>query len=258
VTERRNAERAEAESIPEPPWARTRRQRAAPRAPLSRDAIVDAALQVVDREGLEATSMRRVAHELGTAPSALYWHVRNKEELLLLVLDRVVGEVELPPLDPEHWQEGLKQLAREMRRVLTRHRDIARVTLGSIPASPNVLVLIEWMHALLREAGLPDRVVALVGDLAGLYVGAYAYEESLGLASPTGEELPPEQVLEMLRSYWTSLPPERFPHTLALLDVLFEGDRDERFEFGLDVLVRGLASLAAESSQKSRDARRRR
>jgi Tetracyclin repressor-like, C-terminal domain len=65
-------------------------------------------------------------------------------------------------------------------------------------------------------------------------------------------------VLEMLRGYWTSLPPERFPHTLALLDVLFEGDRDERFEFGLDVLVRGLASLAAESNQKSRDARRRR
>jgi Tetracyclin repressor-like, C-terminal domain len=51
----------------------------------------------------------------------------------------------------------------------------------------------------------------------------------------------------MLREYWESLPPALFPHTLALLDVLFEGGPDERFEFGLDVIVRGLASLQAES-----------
>jgi AcrR family transcriptional regulator len=203
---------------------------------------------VVDREGLEATSMRRVAEELGTAPSALYWHVRNKDQLLQLVLDRVVGEIELPPRDPANWQEQLKALAREMRRVLTSHRDIARVTMGAIPAGPNILVVVEWMHALLREAGLPDRTVAMFGDLAGLYVGAYAFEESLGLASPTGEDLPPEEVLAMLGEYWASLPQDRFPHTLALGDRLFEGGPDERFEFGLDVLIRGLESLRAEAA----------
>ena len=192
--------------------------------------------------------MRRVAEELGTAPSALYWHVRNKHQLLQLVLDRVVGEIELPPRDPENWQEQLKALAREMRRVLTSHGDIARVTIGAIPAGPNILVVVEWMHALLREAGLPDRTVALFGDLAGLYVGAYAFEESLGLASPTGEDLPPEEVLGMLGEYWASLPQDRFPHTLALGDLLFEGGPDERFEFGLDVLIRGLESLRAEAA----------
>jgi AcrR family transcriptional regulator len=234
--------------VPEPSWVRTRKPRAAPRAPLSREAIVAAALRVVDQQGLEGTSMRRVAEELGTAPSALYWHVRNKDELLQFVFDRVVGEIEFPAPDPEHWQEQLKALGREMRRVLTRHRDIARVSIGAIPVGPNALLLVEWMHALLRGAGLPDRTVALVGDLCGLYIGAYAFEESLGLASPTGERLPPEQVIAMLREYWESLPPERFPHTLALLDVLFQGGPDERFEFGLDVIVRGLASLGAESA----------
>jgi TetR/AcrR family tetracycline transcriptional repressor len=232
--------------LPEPPWARSRKTRAVRRAPLSRDAIVEAALRVVDEEGLEATSMRRVADELGAAPSALYWHVRNKHELLQFVFDRVVGEIELPPPEPEHWQEQARTVAREMRRVLTSHRDIARVSLGAIPVGPNALRVIEWMHALLREAGLPDRVVALVGDLFGLYVGAHAYEESLGLASPTGEDLPPEQVMAMLSEYWSSLPPDQFPHTLALLPVLFEGGPDERFEFGLDVIVRGLDSLRAE------------
>ena len=86
----------------------------------------------------------------------------------------------------------------------------------------------------------------IAAEVRFLIVGAYAYEESLGLASPTGEDLPPEDVVAMLHEYWGSLPPALFPHTLALIDVLFEGDPDERFEFGLDVIVRGLASLAAE------------
>jgi len=231
--------------IPDPPWVSAQKPKAPPRTPLTRDAIVDAALRIVDSEGLDAASMRRVAAELGTVPSALYSHVRNKHELLQFALDRVIGEIELPEAHPENWQEDVKIVAREMRRVLTNHRDIARVSLGSIPAGGNALRVVEWMHALLREAGLPDRTVAMVGDLFGLYIGAYAYEESLGLASPTGEDMPPEQVLGMLRDYWSSLPPTLFPHTIALLDVLFEGGPDERFEFGLDIIVRGLAATAA-------------
>jgi AcrR family transcriptional regulator len=210
---------------------------------------VEAALRLVDEEGLEAMSMRRLAQELGTSPSALYWHVRNKDELLQFVLDRVAGEIQLPEADPDNWQEQLKDVGREMRRVLTSHRDIARVTFGTIPVGPNALRVVEWVNGLLRTAGLPDRIVALVGDLAGLYVGAHAWEESLGLMSPTGEDLPPEQVLAMLGEFWAGLPQDRFPHTLALLPYLFEGGPDERFEFGLDVIVRGLASLA-ESEQR--------
>jgi hypothetical protein len=107
-----------------------------------------------------------------------------------------------------------------------------------------VLRISEWLHGLLRGAGLPDRVVGLVGDMLGLFVGAFAYEESLGLASPTGEDLPPHEILALLGEYWASLPPEQFPHTLALLPVLFEGGPDERFEFMMDVIIRGLASVA--------------
>lgn len=243
----------ENEVAPEPPWLQSRRPRAAARAPLSRDAIVDAALRLLDREGLDGVSMRRLAEELGTSAGSLYWHVRNKHVLLQLVLDRVAGEIELPPRDPEHWQEQAKMLAREMRRVMTSHGDIARVTLGTIPVGPNMLRVMEWAHALLREAGLPDRTVALVGDLFGLYVGAYAYEESLGLASPTGEDLPPDQVIAMLQDYWASLPPALFPHTLALTKELFSGSQDERFEFGLDVLVRGLEALANSDPGRIRD-----
>ncbi|HEV2370309.1 MAG TPA: TetR/AcrR family transcriptional regulator C-terminal domain-containing protein, partial [Acidimicrobiales bacterium] len=82
-----------------------------------------------------------------------------------------------------------------------------------------------------------------------LYVGAYAFEESLGLASPTGEDLPPEQIVAMIREYLLSLPPDRFPHTLAAVDLLLgSATPDARFEFGLDVLMRGLASYARDAA----------
>src|SRR6266498_3964925 len=136
-------------SVPEPPWRTSTHPHAVPRVPLTREAIVDAALRVLDREGLEALSMRRVGEELGTGAASLYWHVRNKEELLQLVFERVTEEVVLPEADPSRWQEQLKDLARESRRVMKRHRDIARLSLGRIPAGGTLALLNEWLFELL-------------------------------------------------------------------------------------------------------------
>jgi AcrR family transcriptional regulator len=227
--------------IPEPPWSASRPKTTA-RTPLSRDAIVDAAVRVLDREGVDRLSMRRVAAELGTGAGALYWHVANKEELLLLVVDRVTSSIELPEPDPARWQEQLRQVALEMLRVCRAHRDIGRITLGRVPIGPNLVRFAEWQLSLLRGAGLPDRVAALVGDLMGLYVGAFAYEESLGFTSPDGQDRPPHEIVAMIRDYFASLPAERFPHTTELAGQLTAGGPDERFAFGLDVILRGLAS----------------
>jgi AcrR family transcriptional regulator len=229
--------------VPEPPW-RLKPEPPTQRAPLTREAIIEAALRVLDRDGVDGLSMRRVGEELGTGAASLYWHVRNKEELLQLLFERVTGDIELPDPDPARWQEQLRELARVMRRGMTRHRDIARISLGRIPSGPSIAVLSEWLFTLLRPVGIPDRAIAYVGDVAGLYVGAYAYEESLGLASPTGEELPPEEIVQMFKSYVRSLPEDRFPQTRAAADLLFAGDPDDRFEFGIDLLIRGLESLA--------------
>ena len=67
---------------------------------LTKEGIVDAALVVLDRDALEGFSMRAVAVELGTGAGSLYWHVRGKEELLNLMVDRVIGELEVPDPDP--------------------------------------------------------------------------------------------------------------------------------------------------------------
>jgi AcrR family transcriptional regulator len=229
------------QSIPDPPWKAAPRQRPA-RAPLTREGIVDAALRVLEREGADGLSMRRVAEELGTGPASLYWHVASKEELINLLVDRVASEIEVPPPDPSRWQEQLKEWALQARQVFKRYPGVAGLTLGRVPVGPNLVRWTEWLLALLRGAGVPDRIAAYAGDLGGLYLGASSYEETLPFPSPTGEDLPPDQILAMFRSYYESLPADQFPNVHATLDELFSGGPDERFELGLDVIIRGLAS----------------
>ncbi len=200
---------------------------------------------------MDALSMRKVGEELGTGASSLYWHVRNKEELLQLVFEAVSEEDALPTPDPSRWQEQLRDLAHAQRATMRRHRDVARISLGRIPAGPTLARYSEWLFDLLQPVGIPDQVIAYLGDLMGLYIGAFAFEESLGIASPTGEDLPPDQIVQMFRDYVASLPDDRFPHTKGAVDLLFGGDNDERFEFGLDVVIRGLETYASGTSAGS-------
>src|SRR3954449_12595839 len=220
---------------PEPPW---RRKPDPPdrgeRRPLTRDAIVDAALVLLDREGIAGLSMRRLAKELDVGAASLYWHVGDKEELLSLLLDRIVGEAEVPEPDPDHWQEQVKEMARAARRLLLKRRDAAQLSLGRIPAGPNSLPVMERTLAVLHAAGLPPRVISYAADMFALYVGGFAYEESM----------PPRGDPAALGAYFASLPAEQFPTLTALAGDLTEGGADERFEFAIELLVRGLEAMA--------------
>jgi AcrR family transcriptional regulator len=232
-------------ALPQPPKRpRSERRAGRPRG-LDRDAVVEAALRVLDAEGLDAVTIRRVAEELGTSGTALYTYVRDKDELVDLLLDRVIGETDLGSIPPDlPWDEQVRAIGREMRRVMRAHRDIARATLGRIPQGENALVVVEEFLGRLRRAGLPDDVIALGVDLLALYVGGVAYEESLDGAQGLDDPAAVEQFIGELRGYFERLPRDRFPNIVAMAGPL-TSDAD-RFEFGLDVLVRGLASRAAE------------
>ena len=219
--------------VPPPPWQRPSK---APRPALSRNGVVDAALRILDQEGLDAISMRRVAQALGTGVASLYAHVANKEQLLQLLLDRIYGELSVPPPDPERWQEQIKDFARDLRALLHRHRDIARITFGPMPVGPNFVVVMEGFMAVLDAGGVQGHVAAAAGDLISLYAQAYALEESAAYGSPA------ERSGAEIRDYLMSLPPERFPHVLGLAVMMQDGNANDRFELGLDVLVRGIAS----------------
>lgn len=226
---------------PRPPWKGPARERA--RRTLTVETIVDAALAVIDSEGYDALTMRRVGQELGTGGASLYAHVESKDALIELVMDRVIGELEVPwPPDPEQWVEQVKECARRMRATFVAHRDLARAAMARIPTGPNAMAKGEQMLAIIRAGGLTDQAVAFTVDLLSLFVTAVAYEESLYSARGWDEQDMLVYV-EKLRAYFASLPADRFPTTVALATPLTWGDSNERFEFGLEVLLRGLRSL---------------
>jgi len=197
--------------------------------------VVTAALSVVEAEGGDALTMRRVADEIGVSASSLYGHVDNKEELVQLVLEQIMTEIQFPP-PSGNWQDMLRMWARQTRAVFRRHPGVAGLTLGRVPFGPAMLAGAERMLAVLRGAGIPDQVAAYAGDLGSLYVAAFAYEEDV---APVAE---PGEFAAQAGRWLKSLPADEFPHTVALADQLVAGTSDDRFEWGLDVLVRGLES----------------
>ena len=102
------------------PWWSER----AERIPLSRKQILAAAIDLIDRDGLEAFSLRKLAADLGVTTPALYTHVRNREELLVLVFDAVVSQMDLPDDDSTDWDEDLRVIARSWRETMQTHREI--------------------------------------------------------------------------------------------------------------------------------------
>jgi len=237
-----------ADDLPPAPQIRARPAgpRRRPRArTLSREVIATAALAIIDTEGLDAVTMRTVAHSLGTGQASLYAHVAGKDELLELVIERVIGEADFTVVpDPERWSEQLKDQVREMRAVFGRHRDLARASFARIPLGEKALRGSEAMISVLRAGALPDQVIAYACDLLPQYAMSVAYEESLfGAQDTSPEEI--ERFVTSLRDYFAALPSERFPQVVALAGQLTAGGgTDDRFEFGLEVLVRGLAAMA--------------
>jgi len=222
-------------NVPDPPWWSRRTEAPRDKRPLTRELIVDAALVLLERDGLQGLSMRRLAHELDSGAASLYWHVGDKEELLNLLLDRIVGETPVPEPDPENWQGTVKELARAVRKHLAGRRDAAQLSLGRVPAGPNALPILERNLAVLAASRLPPQVIAYAADMFALYIGAFAYEES---QQPAHQASP-----EQLGAYFASLPPEQFPTLTRLSSELTAGDLDTRFEFALDLLVRGLEAM---------------
>jgi len=209
---------------PEPPWRSAPRRARPPRPRLSRDLVVTAAFKVVESEGGDALTMRRVADELGVSASSLYGYVANKEELVHLVLEQIMAEIPFPRPGGD-WQDMLRSWARGTLGVFRRHPGVAGLTLGRVPFGPAMLTGVERMLASMRSAGIPDQVAAFAGDLGSLYVAAYAHEQDV---TPLAE---PEDFAAQAAAWLKSLPLDEFPHTVAVADRMVAGSGDDRFEW---------------------------
>ncbi|MEV5573607.1 TetR/AcrR family transcriptional regulator [Spirillospora sp. NPDC052269] len=238
-------------SLPVPAWRKQRKGSAAGPAkqPLSQDLIVETAIRILDAEGLDGLSMRRVAQELETGPASLYAHVSNKDELLDIMFDRICGEIALPEPDPARWREQVKQVSYEIHRVMSAHADIARVALGDIPTGLNSLRVNEWLLTAVLGAGIPPHAAVWGVERLYLYINADAYEGSLHLTRRRASGLTEQEYMDrfvgQVREFFQSLPTERFPSTVKLLGPMMSTesiDGEDRFEFGLEMILRGLES----------------
>ena len=211
-----------------------------PRERLTRERVIDAGLLVMDTEGLEAVSMRRVAREVGVEAMSLYNHVRDKDDLLQGICDRVMGDFVFPE-PTEDWAEMCKAGARSWRNVLQAHPDVMRLfaeTHGPSPHSPGALLPTEFALRLLREGGLSDRDTVQAFHALGGYIQGFVMMEG-------GSIHKSEAAGGIFEDASTQLDPDSFPALRAVSRYFADCSADEQFEFGLDLLVRGLQAKVA-------------
>ena len=203
------------------------------RAPLSRLRIAQAALAVVDRDGLDALSMRRLGAELGVEGMAVYRHFPNKAAVLAGVVEVLLAELVIPPPSDVPWQTVFRELSRAYRALLLRHPH-AIPPLAALPLSePAAARAAGAVMAQLRAAGF-DAPSALktLATITSYVIGVAQWE--VGTAP----------YREARRDAPFVLPPDADPYLVELLPQLAEADCDDTFEFGLDVIVRGLETRA--------------
>lgn len=214
----------------------SRRARPA-KAPLSRDAIIRAGLRILDRDGLDALTMRRVAQELDTGAASLYVYVKDRDDLMAAMLDESLGRVGFTAEGT--WQERLQALVDSAIEEMSRHEGLALVALGSIPTGANALLVLDRMLALLKEGGLDDITASWAVDLIYLHITAGGAERC---AYNTKGMEQGAHIAEVDRHYAT-LPADRYPMITSMREELLSGGNRERW--GLQVLINGILNTPA-------------
>ncbi|HEY6105311.1 MAG TPA: TetR/AcrR family transcriptional regulator C-terminal domain-containing protein [Anaeromyxobacteraceae bacterium] len=216
--------------------------RARRRRPLDREQVVRASLLLLDEVGLDAFTMRRLAERLGVKAASLYRHVRDKEELLVLLADEICGAIPTAVLDGP-WEERLLAMGRNYRRALLARRDAARVLAGTAPFGPNRLRLVEITLRALRSGGLSKRNAASAGYHLNGFVTEFVADEGRYAAAAAALGVSRRRMFSAVREQFMSLPPDEFPTIIELADELARDDPDGLFEFGLRAWLAGLAPL---------------
>jgi AcrR family transcriptional regulator len=245
------------EQVPLPPgldllWGRRERGKRGPRAGLSADAIVAAAITIADAEGLEAVSMARVAEKLGFTTMSLYRHVASKEELLQLMWNASALGAEHLVIEGDDWRSRLRTWAIIQRDMLDRHPWITQMPMAAPPVAPNSLHFVERGLATLDETGLADadklRIIGLLSSYT-LSEARMASDAARAAAAAQaakgdgdGQSGPPVPFESLLREL---LDEQTYPRLYRIAwtpGAATVSERDE-FLFGIDRILDGVAAL---------------
>jgi AcrR family transcriptional regulator len=213
----------------------SRRERPAKPA-LTREGIVAAAVGVMQAEGLDGVTMRRLAQELDTGAASLYVYVRNTAELHAAMLEQLLGQVDLSPvMAAGDWRDRLIEILLSYTGILFGQPGLAQSVLVTRPSGPAYLGLAEGILALLSAGGVPPARAAWAVDILLHFATSTAAEQGTRhRAAGTDEEE------DALAAALLDAPAGTFPHIAALGDELMSGDGPDRLAWGFGVLINGI------------------
>jgi len=203
---------------------------------LTRDQIVSAAMKLVDENGLDALSMRKLAAELGVGTMSLYYHVPDKSALYDLILDAGLSDVDLAEDDPaEPAEVRVRRIAYAIRAALLRHPHAAVLAMSRSLRTPTQLRPVEKLLQILSEAGLQPAEAMQTVNVIGQY--------AVGVTTMTASQLGDSDYRDEREGDYGALTPEEFPNMFRVMQFAEEfGDWDADFEAGLSALIRGLVT----------------
>ncbi|GAA1781667.1 TetR/AcrR family transcriptional regulator [Streptomonospora arabica] len=217
-----------------------------PRQGLTRERVVQAAIEVAEAEGLAALSMRRVAQRLEVGTASLYTYVPGKPELLALMLDAMIGDGVLPHTLPGGWREQLEAAARSDWEGFRRHPWILQLASDRPLPGPNLMAWFDSALSVLEGTGLTDAErFTVVEGIDGLVRGM-----ARNATDPASDEGPGESAKTWRATRDAFLEEHvdfgRYPHFAAALGVGAPPGADEVFEFGLRRMLDGVEGLMRE------------
>ena len=207
-----------------------------PRAPLSRERVLRAAVDLADRSGLDGLTMRKLGQAVGVEAMSLYNHVANKDDLLDGIVDCVFGQIELPR-EGEDWKTAMRRRAMSAREALARHPWAIGLMESRMRPGPATLCHHDAVIGCLREAGFSLPMAAHAYALLDSYVYGFALQPA-NLPFRT-----PEEAAAMAPVFLQQFPVGEYPHLaeFTVRHVLQPGyDFGEEFAFGLDLILDGI------------------
>jgi AcrR family transcriptional regulator len=211
-------------------------RRAQRREPLTRERVLQAAIKLADQGGLESLSMRKLGQELGVEAMALYYHFKNKDEVLDNMIDLVFSEIDLPPSGAD-WKTAMRQRAISAREVLSRHRWAIGLMESRTNPGPANLRHHDAVIGCLRAAGFDMEMAAHAYALLDSYLYGFAL---------TKMNLPFESAEEAAEMAQRMIQPFLLDEYSNLLEMLTEHvmkpgyEYGDEFAFGLDLILDGL------------------
>jgi len=199
------------------------------RVPLTRERVLRAAIDVADREGIEAITMRRLGRELGVEGMALYRYVANKDDVLDGVVDLLVSDIDLPSSTGDDWRAAIRRRAMVARKIIRRHRWAPRLITSRQAMGPSMLRYLEAVTADFRDGGFSHELGHHAMHVLGARLWGFSQE-------PFNEgELSPE----VTRAFVRQISEGDYPAIAAALSDAHHDD-DLEFAFGLDLILDGL------------------